>query len=90
MSDTVAKIKGAPTAKEKGELIQKMLTAMKADSYDEYGLLEACVRGELGAELKGFGVKCKDYADKKFPELGKQAAESRKAKLDQLGSEERR
>ena len=84
MSEFVQKVRQAPNAKEKGEWLQKMLPAMKADSFEEYSLLVSCSNGELGPELKGFGLKCLEYADKKFPQMKKQIVEAKQAKLDQL------
>lgn len=84
MSALVAKLQGLGGVKEKAAFIQQLLGTMKPDSVEEYALIKAAASGEYGAELKGFGAKCLDYANKKFPRMGEAHQSAQRKKLDDM------
>ena len=57
---------------------------MTADSVDEYSTLQSATKGVYGPEIKAYGQKCLQFADKKFPQIQLALEEAEKAKLDEL------
>ena len=67
MSDWRNQLTDANSPKEKCQILQTMLSQMTADSVDEYSTLQSATKGVYGPEIKAYGQKCLQFADKKFP-----------------------
>ena len=57
---------------------------MTAESVDEYSTLQSATKGVYGPEIKAYGQKCLQFADKKFLQIQLALEEAEKAKLDEL------
>ena len=68
MSDWRNQLTDANSPKEKCQILQTMLSQMTAGSTDEYSTLQSATKGVYGPEIKAYGQKCLQFADKKFLE----------------------
>ena len=84
MSDWRNELTDANSPREKCEILQKMLSQMTAESVNDYSTLQSAIKGAYGPEIKTYGQKCLQFAEKKFPNLQSAVEEAEKAKLDAL------
>lgn len=75
-------IQNIKSAKDKCELLQKMLGVIKDDSLEEYKVLVDAYQGAFGKQIRGYAMKCLAFADKKYPGLRKQLESEKKAEVE--------
>jgi twitching motility protein PilT len=84
MNDVRTAVVKAKTAKEKCEILQKVLGGLKEESIEGYAILLEAFEGGFGAPIRGYAKKCVVFANKKFPGLRAKADLVRQEELDKL------